>query len=81
MAKNPEVQKRIASGHKLSVEEQKQEYKQIVQRISPLVGSSGVSIEVFADFDTTAEQMLAQRRGDVHLDSEWHCISVASRTS
>ena len=60
VAKNPEVQRRIASGHKLSVEEQKQEYKQIVKRISPLVGSAGVSIEVFADFDTTAEQMLAQ---------------------
>lgn len=60
VAKNPEVQRRISSGHKLSVEEQKQEYKQIVERISPLVGSAGVSIEVFADFDTTAEQMLAQ---------------------
>src|SRR5436190_18460219 len=53
VAKNPEVQRRIASGHKLSVEEQKQEYKQIVKRISPLVGSAGVSIEVFGDFDTT----------------------------
>ena len=60
VAKNPEVQRRMASGYKLSVEEQKQEYKQIVERISPLVGSAGVSIEVFADFDTTAEQMLAQ---------------------
>jgi len=60
VAKNPEVQRRMASGYKLSVDAQKQEYKQIVERISPLVGSAGVSIEVFADFDTTAEQMLAQ---------------------
>ena len=60
VAKNPEVQRRMASGYKLSMQEQKQEYKQIVERISPLVGSAGVSIEVFADFDTTAEQMLAQ---------------------
>src|SRR6266480_5489980 len=60
VAKNPEVQRRMASGYKLSVEAQKQENKQIVERISPLVGSAGVSIEVFADFDTTAEQMLAQ---------------------
>src|SRR5207237_10208645 len=60
VSKNPEVQRRIASGHKLSWEEQKQEYKQIVSKISPLVGSAGVSIEVFADFDTSAEQMLAQ---------------------
>jgi transaldolase len=54
------VKHRIDSGHKLSPEEQKQEYKQIVQRISPLVDSAGVSIEVFADFDTSAEAMLAQ---------------------
>ena len=60
ISKNPEIQKRIASGHKLNGEEQKQEYRKIVQRISPLVGDAGVSIEVFADFDTTAEQMVAQ---------------------
>jgi len=33
-----------------------------VQAISPLVGGAGVSIEVYADFDTTAEEMLAQGR-------------------
>jgi len=60
VSKNPDVQRRIASGHKLSREEQKEEYKQIVRKISPLIGSAGVSIEVFADFDTTAEQMVAQ---------------------
>jgi transaldolase len=60
VAKNPEVQQLIQSGNKFSGEEQKQEYKRIVERISPLVGSGGVSIEVFADFSTTAEQMLAQ---------------------
>src|SRR6266568_7547734 len=60
VAKNPEVQQMIASGRKLTSEEQKQEYKTIVQRISPLVDTAGVSIEVFADFDTSAEQMLAQ---------------------
>ena len=31
-----------------------------MQQISPLVGEAGVSIEVFADFETTAEQMLVQ---------------------
>lgn len=31
-----------------------------MKQISPLVGDAGVSIEVFADLDTTAEQMLAQ---------------------
>src|SRR5207237_8865870 len=62
IAKNPEVQQLLASGHRLTTEEQKDEYKKIVQKISPLVGDAGVSIEVFADLDTTAEQMLTQRQ-------------------
>jgi transaldolase len=60
IAKNPEIQQRIASGHTLSSDEEKGEYRKIVQSISPLVGDAGVSIEVFADLDTTAEDMLAQ---------------------
>jgi transaldolase len=60
VAKNPEIKNRIASGHKMSLDEQREEYKKIVQRISPLVGDAGVSIEVFANLDTTGEQMLAQ---------------------
>ena len=60
IAKNPEIQSRIISGHKLSLAEQSEEYKRIVQKISPLVGDAGVSIEVFANLSTTAEQMLAQ---------------------
>jgi transaldolase len=60
IAKNPEVQHRLATGHKFSLEEQEQEYKRIVQQISLLVGDGGVSIEVFADLKTTSEQMLVQ---------------------
>ncbi len=60
VAKSPEIQQQIASGRKLTWEEQKQGYKKLVQTISPLVGSAGVSIEGFADFSSTAEQMLAQ---------------------
>lgn len=60
IAKNPEIQQRIASGHSLSADEEKDEYRKIVQAISPIVGDAGVSIEVFADLDTTAENMLAQ---------------------
>jgi hypothetical protein len=36
--------------------------KKIVQSISPLVGDAGVSIEVFADLNTTADEMLKQGR-------------------
>jgi transaldolase len=60
IAKNPEIRERIASGHSLSPQEEKDEYRKIVQNISPLVGDAGVSIEVFADLDTKAEEMLAQ---------------------
>jgi len=44
----------------LSPQEEKEEYRKIVQAISPLIGDAGVSIEVFADLDTRAEDMLAQ---------------------
>ena len=60
IAKNPEIRERIASGHILSPQEEKDEYRKIVQAISSLVGDAGVSIEVFADIDTKAEEMLAQ---------------------
>jgi transaldolase len=60
IAKNPEVQRLVSTGHKLSSKEELEEYKKIVQAISPLVGDAGVSIEVFADLDTTAEQMVTQ---------------------
>jgi transaldolase len=62
IARNPEVRQLISSGHKFSTKEELDEYKKIVLAISPLVGDAGVSIEVFADFDTTGEQMLAQGR-------------------
>jgi transaldolase len=62
VAKNPEVRTIISSGRKFSSQEELQEYKKIVQAISPLVGSAGVSIEVFADVDTAGEDMLAQGR-------------------
>jgi transaldolase len=62
VAGNPEIQQRIESGRKLSRQEQNDEYRKIVQAISPLVGDAGVSIEVFADLTTPAEDMFAQGR-------------------
>jgi transaldolase len=60
IAKNPDIQRRLASSQRLSEQEEKDAYKKIVQSISPLVGDAGVSIEVFADLDSRAEEMLAQ---------------------
>ena len=62
IAKNPRVQRLVSSGHTLSEDEEASEYRTIVQEISPLVGDAGVSIEVFADVNTGAEQMLQQGR-------------------
>src|ERR1700732_1350750 len=60
IARNPEIQRRLASGHRLSEQEERDAYRKIVQSISPLVGDAGVSIEVFADLGSRAEEMLAQ---------------------
>jgi transaldolase len=62
IAKNPEVKKKVASEQGLSVQGQMDEYRKIVEAISPLVGDAGVSIEVFAEENTTADQMLDQGR-------------------
>jgi len=62
VAKNPEVEQLVKSGHPLTEEQQSEEYKKIVRAISPLVGDAGVSIEVFADMNTPAEDMLKQGR-------------------
>lgn len=62
IAKNPEVRTHVSSGQKFSQQQEIDEYKKIVQAISPLVRDAGVSIEVFADIDTKAEEMLAQGR-------------------
>ncbi len=60
IAKNPEIRNLVSSGHKLTPQQEADEYRRIVQIISPLVGDAGVSIEVFGDLRTTAEQMFTQ---------------------
>jgi transaldolase len=60
IANNPEIRELLAAGHKLSEDEELAEYRKIVQAISPLVGDSGVSIEVFSDRKSKAQEMLAQ---------------------
>src|SRR5215472_6773196 len=60
IAKNPHIRELIASGHKLSSREEMDEYRRIVETISPLVGDAGVSIEVFSDQNTLAQEMFSQ---------------------
>jgi len=60
VANNPHIKQLLASGRKLSEQEEMDEYRKIVREISPLVGDAGVSIEVFSDQKTTAPQMVVQ---------------------
>jgi transaldolase len=62
IAKNPNVARLVKSGQKLTQSQEADEYRKIVETISPLVGDAGVSIEVFADLNTTADEMFRQGR-------------------
>jgi transaldolase len=62
VARDPEIVALIASGKKMTRVEQLAEYKKIVGEISPLVGGAGVSIEVYADANSKADDLYAQGR-------------------
>jgi hypothetical protein len=51
VANNPHIRQLLSPGNKLSEPEELDEYRKIVQQISPLVGNAGVTIEVFSDHD------------------------------
>jgi transaldolase len=60
---NREVKAAVEAGKKFSKAELLETYKQLAQEISPLVPADGsVSIEVYADENTTAEEMIEQGR-------------------
>lgn len=60
IAKNPEARRRLEGGGKFSAEEIYRFYNSVVQEISSLMPGGSVSVEVYADRDTTAEKMLLQ---------------------
>lgn len=61
VAKNPEIVGRIAKGEKLTRDELLAKYKEIVQGIEKSAPGA-ISIEVYADKNTTADTMMAQAR-------------------
>lgn len=61
VAKNPDIQKYIASGKKLTQSEALSEYKKIVTAVS-VVTKGPISIQVIADLQTSKEDMLSQAR-------------------
>lgn len=60
VSKNPEVQERFSRGEKFSKLEIFEFYHKIVWEISKLLPTGSVSVEVYADKKTTADEMLAQ---------------------
>lgn len=61
VAKNPAIAARMERGEKLTEEELLGEYKKIIQGIDASIGGD-ISVEVYADKDTMADQMIEQAR-------------------
>lgn len=62
IAKNPHVQKRIAAGEHFSDDEITEFYKTVVEEIRAVLPQGSISIEVYADRETTAEAMLKEAK-------------------
>ena len=60
ISKNPEARKRIEKGEKFSTDEILSFYHGVVKEISGLIPRGSVSVEVYADASTRAEDMLKQ---------------------
>lgn len=58
IAKSPGAQARLEAGEKFSAGEVDEFYKQTVTDIRALISDGSISIEVYADADTTAEEMI-----------------------
>jgi transaldolase len=62
IAKNPEARQRIDRGEKFSETEIYDFYRGVVAEVSGLIPNGSVSVEVYADAETTAEAMIRQAR-------------------
>lgn len=67
VAKNPEVQARLEAGNPFTREELMAKYTEVIKAISTQIPDGSVSIEVYADAKTTADEMLEQ----AHMMYEW----------
>lgn len=62
IAKNPEAKLRLERGQRFSKEEIFTFYKKVIRELSKLLPQGSISIEVYADLQTKADQMLSQAR-------------------
>ncbi len=60
ISKNPEARERLKKGDKFTEDEIFRFYKNVVGEISTLIPKGSISIEVYADLSTSAEQMYIQ---------------------
>ncbi len=60
IARNPQAQERLASGKKFTKAEVMDFYKGVVGEISGLIPRGSVSIETYADFTTSADEMFRE---------------------
>ncbi len=60
ISKNPEARQRLEQGKKFSEKEIIDFYREVVREISSLIPRGSVSVEVYADASTSAENMLRQ---------------------
>ena len=62
ISKNPEARKRLEQGNKFSKDEIFTFYRGVINTVSGLLPKGSISIEVYADAKTSAEEMLKQGR-------------------
>lgn len=67
ISKNPKAKERLAAGNKFSRQEVLDFYRDVVGEVSSLIPQGSVSVEVYSDAGTSAEQML----GEASLMSSW----------
>jgi transaldolase len=67
VAQNPEVQGRISNGNPFTREELMKKYTEVIQAISAQIPNGSVSIEVYADGQTSSQEMLEQ----AHMMYQW----------
>lgn len=60
ISKNPKARQRLERGEKFSKEEILNFYHNVVEEISTLIPQGSISVEVYADLSTSAEEMLRQ---------------------
>ena len=59
IAKNPELQAKLSAGEKLSSEDVNTFYKSVIEEIHSMIPDGSISIEVYADKNTSKEKAKA----------------------